>query len=91
MSRFRIAAGLIAFPFAYRTEINDVNKALDSGIYRIYGSSENAPIGYYGTLITFNAAGFILQISADVGNANANIYIRTRNSIGVWSNWKNLS
>ena len=83
-------AGFINFPFTYRNETQDANTALESGIYRIYGSAANAPTGNYGILITFNAAQYILQITADVGNSNAKIYIRTRNSNGVWSSWKEL-
>ena len=85
-----VVAGLINFPFKYRSEIKNANEALTSGIYRIYGVAENAPTFSFGVLVTFNAAEYILQVANDVGSTNPSAKFRTRNSNGVWSNWKDL-
>ena len=89
-SGFVEAAGLITFPFGYKGQVTDVNEALSSGIYRIYGTPSNGPEVQFGVLVVFEAYGYLMQIATDVGNVNPSFYLRTRNSQYVWSNWARL-
>lgn len=84
------AAGLITFPFCYKGQVTDTHEAISSGIYRIYGKPSNGPEVEFGVLVVFEAFGFLMQITANVGNATPSVYLRTRNSQNVWSHWINL-
>ena len=74
--------------YKYNGNLTDADTATETGVYRIYGKINNAPLSY-GVLSVDNTGTYIQQIASASGIDNPTVYLRTRNS-DTWSAWQRI-
>ena len=82
-----VVAGMIG---SYKNNgvLTDADTATETGVYRIYGKVNCAPLSY-GVLSVDNTGTYIQQIASASGVGNPPVYLRTRNS-DSWSAWQRI-
>ena len=69
-------------------DLTDADTATETGVYRIYGKVNSAPLSY-GVLSVDNTGTYIQQIASTSGVDKPFVYLRSRNRES-WSDWSRI-